>query len=116
MSEQTQVVAVKLWERGADRRVYVHMSDGREGCLFLTGNERTPARTVVGQVKPIEWNAARVVAGAEHSENWRPYGTPLARQQSAGLGPRGHGRPLRCSRGARCGICAWCRQGKRGRS
>lgn len=55
---------VRVWKStdGTDRRVYVHAADGREGCLYLTGNWKHKRATTDGAITPEEWIEARELA------------------------------------------------------
>lgn len=63
---------VKVWTGSAflnaegktitDTRIYVHMDDGREGCLYLTGNRYEKANTKTGDLTAEEWKEARALS------------------------------------------------------
>jgi hypothetical protein len=63
---------VKPWHdaSGTDRRIYVQMWDGREGCLYLSGNLWYPRGHRAGDLTSAEWEAAR--AASVRDDMWYP--------------------------------------------
>ncbi len=66
------VKAVKVWRNPTktETRIYVQMSDGREGCRYITGNPWHPRGEIEGDLTAGEWKAARRAAfwdGAWHN-------------------------------------------------
>lgn len=59
---------VKVWhgrhtKKGQEARIYVHTTDGREGCLYLTGNLPWNAKgSKTGNLTEAEWQRARDIA------------------------------------------------------
>jgi len=52
---------IKVWKNPTktESRIYVHTDDGREGCLYLTGNGWHKRGEVEGQLTGAEWQEAR---------------------------------------------------------
>lgn len=69
----TSIKDVRVWHsRDARRecRIYVHTTDGREGCYYKTGNRWNPANSIDGKLTDAEWKEARALSiydGAWHS-------------------------------------------------
>lgn len=59
-----EIKDVKVWTSPDKKeyRIYVHSTDGREGCKYLTGNRWNPKGTVTGNLTSDEWKAARELA------------------------------------------------------
>ena len=51
---------IKVWTKKttSERRVYVTMSDGRQGCKYITGNKWNEKNSKTGDVTQEEWKAA----------------------------------------------------------
>jgi len=52
---------IKVWKNPTkiESRIYVHTDDGREGCLYLTGNGWHKRGEVEGNLTEAEWQEAR---------------------------------------------------------
>lgn len=58
----TNIKDVRVWYSRDERkeyRIYVHTLDGREGCLYKTGNRWNPKGSVDGKLTDAEWQEAR---------------------------------------------------------
>lgn len=69
---------VRVWwnVEGTERRVYVHMWDGRDGCKYLTGNRWAARNSKDGTLTDAEWQAAWVLAqrtNAAGNLKWSDY-------------------------------------------
>lgn len=66
---EPQFEYIKLWRTPDKReaRVYIKTRDGREGCLYATGNPWNKKGSREGKVTAAEWKAAAALCG----ENWR---------------------------------------------
>lgn len=57
---------IKVWKqspgRPAETRVYVHTTDGREGCLYCTGNPWHAKGSKDGNLTAEEWREAAKIA------------------------------------------------------
>lgn len=62
----TIIKDIKVWKQGAGRpaetRVYVHTTDGREGCFYATGNPWHAKGSRDGNLTKDEWKEAARVA------------------------------------------------------
>lgn len=68
MSQEITIKDVKVWHNGhslpqmREWRVYVHTTDGREGCRYVTGNKWQPKGSVDGKLTEDEWKISREIA------------------------------------------------------
>ena len=65
---------IKVWKqapgRPAETRVYVHTTDGREGCLYATGNAWHPKGSKEGDLSPEDWKEAVRISKQYNSTGW----------------------------------------------
>lgn len=59
---------IRVWTKEDETRVYVHTDDGREGCLYHTGNRWHKPGEREGRLSESEWAAARALANKKHSK------------------------------------------------
>lgn len=58
---------IKVWSKkwnnsvffDEEYRIYVDMSDGRSGCLYITGNPHHPKGEIAGKLSAAEWEIAK---------------------------------------------------------
>ncbi len=73
----TNIAQVKVWNdakgfapnKNTEWRVYVKTTDGRDGCLYRTGNRWHPKNSVDGTLTNEEWQEARRLACSDGK--WR---------------------------------------------
>jgi hypothetical protein len=55
---------VRVWRNKTktECRVYVHTTDGREGCKYLTGNHFQARGTMDGKLTAEDWQEAKALA------------------------------------------------------
>lgn len=56
-----KISSIKVWKstKYREARIYVRMSDGREGCRYITGNPWHAAKSTDGNLTNEEWKRAR---------------------------------------------------------
>lgn len=99
---------VKVWHTSRypketrEYRVYVHMADGREGCLYITGNKYNAKMSTDGKLTDAEWAMAREMAS--DGKVWKTtYATTKTYANTYRSGNYGYARRQRCPD---CG--GWC--------
>lgn len=105
---------VKVWSKtvgsAKDTRVYVHTTDNREGCWYVTGNRYEKKNTKAGDLTADDWKEAEQMAvwdGSWHTvyaqgdQQW---------QRQASRSRAGHGQPNHCmdKSWGKCGVCFDC--------
>lgn len=91
---QTNIAQVKVWrsEDRKDVRIYVRALDGRQGCLYNTGNRWHPAKSIEGNLTEADWAEARRLA--VYDGKWHTvYESEL------------HGKPVQYRNDGRCPDC-----------
>lgn len=60
----SHISSIKVWKSPDKKecRVYVHTTDGREGCLYIRGNRWNPSGSIDGKLTDDEWQQARQIS------------------------------------------------------
>jgi hypothetical protein len=69
----TQIKDIVKWinrDNKTDRRLYVHMLDGREGCIYLRSTYWHKAGTIEGNSTKAEWKEVQSLALDVEKKTW----------------------------------------------
>jgi len=83
--KMAEIKDVKVWSNPTktEYRIYVHATDGRDGCLYLTGNSFNAKGSKTGNLSDEEWKQARAMSvegGRWHTVYAQPKSTRPARR------------------------------------
>ena len=88
---------VKVWSNPTrtEYRIYVHTTDGRQGCKYLTGNAWNVKNSIDGKLTTEEWAEAKTIAVWENSNGKRTWHT-VYEHEIHGYKNVDTSRPVRC--------------------
>lgn len=68
-----KVQSVKIWKNPTktESRIYAKMDDGREGCLYITGNALKKKGSITGDLSADDWQEVRRVSIADNKWHTR---------------------------------------------
>lgn len=72
------IKSVKVWSKvqadgRKEYRIYVHSTDGQEGCLYLTGNKWNAKNSTDGNLTAADWEIAKQACGFAGNSKWHTW-------------------------------------------
>lgn len=73
----TKIKDIRIWRNPTktETRIYVHTTDGREGCKYITGNPWHAKGSIDGNLTAEDWAEAKSIAVWENSSGKRVWHT-----------------------------------------